>query len=119
MTKTRYTYKAEILKVVDGDTVDVKIDLGFSVYVIHRIRLNGIDTPEKNDKDAEVRALADVAHKRLLELCPVGSTVTLETFKADKYGRYLADIYTETHTDSVNQLLVEEQLAKPYNGGSR
>ena len=116
----RYSYKAEILNVIDGDTVDAKIDLGFNVCVYHRLRLNGIDTPEKNDKDPAIRAQANTARQRLLELCPVGSIVTLETFKPDKYGRYLADIYTMTHPDnSVNHMLVEEQLAKPYNGGSR
>lgn len=115
-----YTYKAEILKVVDGDTVDAKVDLGFCVYVIHRIRLNGIDTSELKDKDEVKRAHANRAKERLSELCRVGSTVTMVTYKADKYGRYLADIYVDSlATTSVNQLLIEEQLAKPYSGGTR
>lgn len=120
MKKPQFTYKAVILKIVDGDTIDVEIDLGFHAFTKQRMRLCNIDTFEKNDKDPLKRALALKATNRVIELIPVGSIVILESFKQDKYGRFLAEVYSiSSPSISVNAILVEENLAVPYFGGKK
>jgi micrococcal nuclease len=106
-----YTYYTKIDKVVDGDTVDVSIDLGFDVWHKQRIRLNGIDAPEKNTPLGKVLKVYMVS---LLE----GKTVKLEVTKPDKYGRYLGKIYLDSE-ESINDQLVRFNLAKSYGGASR
>ena len=77
-----YEYKCKIVKIVDGDTVDVDIDLGFGLWIHkERIRLHGIDTPESRTRDLEEKKLGLAAKDRVKELCPVGSTVTIKTTK--------------------------------------
>jgi len=116
-----YEYKATITKVVDGDTVDVTLDLGFDISYNSRIRLYGINTPESRTRDLEEKKRGLAAKDRVLELCPVGASVTLKTVKdgKGKYGRILGEIYIEGILQSVNQLLVEEGHAVEYLGGSR
>lgn len=106
-----YTYYTKIDKVVDGDTVDVSIDLGFDVWHKQRIRLNGIDAPEKNTPLGKVLKIYLIS---LLE----GKTVKLEVTKPDKYGRYLGKIYLDSE-ESINDQLVRFNLAKGYSGASR
>lgn len=116
MKNPSYVYRAKITKVVDGDTVDVIIDLGFGVSFNTRLRLSGIDTMETNDRDAVKKALGLKAKERVKELL-VGKEVTLQSFKADKYGRYLAEIYVDGLM--VNNQLITEGLAVPYHGGTK
>lgn len=114
--KNQYVYKCQVVKVVDGDTVDVLVDLGFSITTKQRIRLYGINTPELNSKDELLRNRASDAAKLIATLC-FGVECTIKTYSAkDKWGRYLADLYiTEAgNTLSVGQLLVEKSLAEPY-----
>lgn len=119
MTK-RYIYLAEVINVVDGDTVDIKVDLGFRVYQQMRVRLAGIDAEEKNSTDENERALAMKAKHRVVELCSQKQYYVIETFKVDKYGRYLAKIFLDSiDGPSVNETLVVEGLAKVYDGGKR
>jgi micrococcal nuclease len=106
-----YTYYTKIDKVVDGDTVDVSIDLGFDVWHKQRIRLNGIDAPEKNTPLGKVLKTYMIS---LLE----GKTVKLEVTKPDKYGRYLGKIYLDSE-ESINDQLIRFNLAKGYGGASR
>jgi len=109
-----YEYKATIRRVVDGDTVDVTLDLGFDILYNNRIRLLGIDTPEIRTRDLEEKALGLAAKDRVKELCPVGSTVILKTTKDDrgKFGRILGEIFVEGQ--SLNKMLVDEGLAERY-----
>lgn len=105
-----FTYKATITHVVDGDTVDAFIDLGFDIHHILRLRLNGIDTPEVST--AAGREARDYV-RSVLE----GKEVVLQTYKPDKYGRYLADILL--NDVDFNGLLVDQGYARHYDGGHK
>jgi micrococcal nuclease len=108
-----YKYNAQVLKVIDGDTVDLFIDLGFKVGFNTRIRLIGIDTPEKNFPYGKVVKDCLI---NLLE----GNKIYLDVTKKDKYGRYLGLVYlNESDNLSVNELLINENMAKAYHGASR
>ena len=114
-----YEYKGIIRRVVDGDTVDITLDLGFDILYNNRIRLVGIDTPESRTRDLEEKKLGLAAKDRVKELCPVGSTVTVKTTKdgRGKFGRILGEIYVGDV--NVNKLLVEEGHAVEYFGGKK
>ena len=116
-----YEYRATIRRVVDGDTVDVTLDLGFNILYNSRIRLLGIDTPESRTRDLEEKARGLAAKDRVKELCPVGSSVTLKTTKdgRGKFGRILGEIFVSGVVQSINQLLVEEGHAVEYDGGKK
>lgn len=117
--KMYYLFEAKVLNVVDGDTIDVSVDLGFSVYSHQRLRLYGIDTEELTSTVAEERELAKKAKQRLIYLV-LDKKIYIQTFKTDKYGRYLAKLYLNLDESvSVNDLLITENLAKPYFGGQR
>ena len=114
-----YEYSATIRRWVDGDTVDVTLDLGFDILYNNRIRLLGIDTPESRTRDLEEKKLGLAAKDRVKELCPVGSTVTVKTTKdgRGKFGRILGEIYVGDV--NVNKLLIEEGHAVEYFGGKK
>lgn len=117
--KPPYNYKALITNVVDGDTVDARVDLGFTVSVDIRFRLIGIDTPELNSQYELVREKAKQAKQFVIDAV-LNKEILIKSYKPDKYGRWLVDLYTdETATKTVNQLLVENDLAVFYTGGSR
>jgi micrococcal nuclease len=116
MIKNDYLYNATVTRVVDGDTIDVIIDLGFSITFKTRMRLEGLDAMETNDKDPTVREMGLKAKKFLTDLL-TGKEVTLVSHKPDKYGRYLATIYLGGI--SVNLQLLKEGLAVSYNGGKK
>ena len=110
-----YTYKATVLKIVDGDTIDVNIDLGFGiVFSNQRIRLYGIDAPETRTKNKLEKQRGLVTKLRLQQLCPVGSSISVRTHlrKRGKYGRILGELYIDGNKKSVNSILVKEGLAK-------
>lgn len=90
--KPSYTYRGLVLHVVDGDTVDVQVDLGFEVSIKQRLRLLNVYAAERNEPLGKVHTAA------LFKLVPDGSRVVLRTFKGsvDKYGRYVADVWAET-----------------------
>ena len=113
---------AKVVRVVDGDTIDVTIDYGFTLRQDHRVRLAGIDAPEVNSVGPEGERARDWLRTRL----PAGTPVELVTDKpADKFGRYLATVWTidpetkQPHLDSINAELVAAGLARPYSGGPR
>ena len=114
-----YEYKAIIRRVVDGDTVDITLDLGFDILYNNRIRLYGIDTPESRTRDLEEKKLGQAAKERVRELCPVGCTVMVKTTKdgRGKFGRILGEIYVGDV--NVNKLLIEEGHAIEYFGGKK
>lgn len=90
-----YEYRATIVKIIDGDTVDCNIDLGWDTYISGkrgRIRLYGVDTPESRTRDKEEKKFGLLAKAFVEQFMPVGTAVTLRTFKdGGKYGRYLGD----------------------------
>ena len=109
-----YEYKIkEIVKVVDGDTVDVLIDLGFSVYHKERVRLSGIDTPEMNSKNLTEKEIAKKAKAFLTVWLKDQKNLTIKTYKDDKYGRLLGEIFGNGGV-CVNNLLMEKGLAWDY-----
>ena len=114
-----HEYNAIVRRVVDRDTMDVTLDLGFDILYNNRIRLLGIDTPESRTRDLEEKKLGLAAKDRVKELCPVGSTVTVKTTKdgRGKFGRILGEIYVGDV--NVNKLLVEEGHAVEYFGGKK
>ena len=112
-----YEYRIKVVKVIDGDTVDVDIDLGFGVWMHkERVRLYGIDTPEIRGDE---RPAGIVSRDRLRELI-LDKEVIIKTIKdrTGKYGRYLAEIYqwdgTQQNRISVNEMLITEGLAEKY-----
>ena len=119
-----YEYKATIRRVVDGDTVDVTLDLGFDILYNNRIRLLGIDTPESRTRDLEEKKLGLAATDRVKELCPVGSTVMLKTTKdgRGKFGRILGRFFLNDsliECDFLDELMIERHLAVAYYGQSK
>ena len=114
-----YDYQCTIVRVVDGDTVDVDIDLGFDTWRCgERIRLYGIDTPECRTRDAEEKAAGFLAKDFVKNCLHVGGTYRLQTKEKGKFGRYLGTIYL-TDESSINAALVKERLAVPYFGQSK
>jgi micrococcal nuclease len=107
-----YNYKAVINKVIDGDTVNLTIDLGFHVYHTSNCRLYGINTPELNAADPSVKTKALLAKNALMDLLPTGETVTITSKVLDKYGRPLVIIYSGLNI--VNALMIEKGLAENY-----
>lgn len=109
---TAYRYRAALVRVVDGDTVDLDVDLGFHVRVRERFRLYGINAPEVRTRDLEEKARGKATSDRLREILESADEIVVETFKdrQGKFGRWLARLYVgET---IVNDLLVEEGLAE-------
>jgi len=115
-----YEYKCKMVKVVDGDTVDVDIDLGFGVWMRdQRIRLYGIDTPESRTSDADEKVYGLAAKDFVVKWTNAGD-LSLKTFKDDrgKFGRILGEIwYGGEH--NVNQLLIDNHHAVRYHGQSK
>jgi len=114
---TPFVYNAILEKVVDGDTIDVTLDLGFSVFLRkQRCRLAGIDTPESRTRNLAEKALGKKASARLKEVC-VGS-FKIQSLGKGKYGRILAIPYTEDGQD-ICQMLINEGHAVEYWGGTK
>lgn len=117
-----YWYKASVVKIVDGDTLDIDIDLGFDIWHALRIRLNGIDTPELRSSDIEEKDRANQAKdfvKNWLEKRNYKILIQTKRDKTEKYGRILAEVYCQSKMDNLNNDLIKEGLAKPYHGGNK
>jgi len=114
-----YEYECTIRRVVDGDTVDVDVDLGWSIWRCgERIRLYGIDTPECRTRDAEEKAAGLLAKEFVEDALHVGKTYKLQTREKGKFGRFLGVIFISDKT-SINATLVTEHLAVAYHGQSK
>ena len=111
-----YTYKAKLDRVVDGDTIDAHINLGFDITIHKRIRLAGIDTPESRTRDLEEKARGLASKDRLAELLEGGEFI-LESKEVGKYGRVLGTLHVEDL--NVNETLVQEGFAVEYWGGKK
>ena len=121
-----HTYKCTILRVVDGDTVDVDIDLGFGVWMRkERIRILGIDTPESRTRDKVEKTYGILAKNFVKSYLPVGSVQVLQTEKdgTGKFGRILGKFLVYDHqTDSqmhLGDIMIREHLAVKYEGQSK
>ena len=119
-------YDVEVVKVIDGDTVDVNIDLGFGIWLKdERVRIMGIDTPESRTSDKIEKVFGLASKARLKELIPEGTVQTLKT-EVDKdgedakgkFGRILGDFLSEGGR-RVTEILIEEGHAVDYYGGSK
>jgi len=113
-----YEYKATIVKVVDGDTVDVDIDLGFDVWLRNqRIRLFGIDCPESRTRNKKEKAHGLLAKEYVQKALVVGGTYALTTKEKGKFGRFLGEF--KTGKGFITKLLIKERLAVPYTGQNK
>ena len=115
MSEWEYRYRAKVVKVIDGDTLDVDVDLGMRVVIRQRLRLFGINTPETYGvkRDTEEYKKGKVSKEYLVKIAE-GKEVIIETHKdsTEKYGRYLAVMYIDDV--NVGELLVSEGLAERY-----
>ena len=121
-----YTYKISPLKVVDGDTIDADIDLGFDIKVKKRIRFMGINAPESRTKDLEEKAKGLAAKDRVKQLLDGCENITLKSHGIGKFGRCLGEIMLDKVDGqekltlvSLNELLINEGHAVKYHGGKR
>ena len=121
-----YTYKICLLKVVDGDTIDAEIDLGFDVKIKKRIRFMGINTPESRTRDLEEKAKGLAAKDRVKQLLDGCDNITLNSHGVGKFGRCLGEIMLDMVDGqekltlvSLNELLIKEGHAVEYHGGKR
>ena len=115
-----YEYQCRILRVIDGDTVDIDIDLGFGVWMHReRVRLYGIDTPESRTRDLEEKKFGLLAKAYVRDHLPVGSIQTLITIKdgKGKFGRILGKIKVDN--EILNEKMIKEYQAVEYNGQSK
>ena len=112
-----FVYQAELDRIVDGDTLDCILDLGFDVKLHkQRVRLHGIDTPESRTRDLAEKKLGLAAKKRLGELCK--GKFKVKSLGKGKYGRILGIPYTEDGED-ICQILIKEGHAVEYTGGKK
>ena len=115
-----YEYKCEVTRVVDGDTIDCVLDLGFSILHKCRVRLYGIDTPESRTRDLDEKARGKLASKFLQKSIDDGDEIVLRSELKDskgKYGRVLGSIVVDGL--DVNQAMVAQNLAVKYFGQSK
>ena len=108
-------YQCELIKVLDGDTIDCYIDLGFNLKVKKRVRYMGIDTWESMTRDKEEKVKGLAAKARNKELLEQG-VFKLKSFGTGKFGRVLGEIFVKGHEKSVNELLKENGHAYEYHG---
>ena len=121
-----YTYKICLLKVVDGDTIDAEIDLGFDIKVKKRVRFMGINAPESRTKDLEEKARGLAAKDRVKALLEGCKNITLKSHGVGKFGRCLGELHLDVVDGqekltlvSLNELLINEGHATKYDGGKR
>lgn len=119
----RYWYGAEVLNVVDGDTIDLRIDLGFNIHHKIRVRLFGVNTPESRTSNKEEKALGIKAKQFTQDWLSGHKWVFVNTIpdKNDKYGRVLAEIWSCEDMDSptaacLNRDIIQSGLARDYYG---
>ena len=116
-----YTYFVKSVdRVVDGDTIDISIDLGFDLTKKERVRLAGIDTPEKRTKDQKEKEMGYQATEFLEMHLMEATKLTVKTEKDGKFGRMLGWLYkTDTDTMSINQIMIDKGYAWAYDGGTK
>jgi len=119
-----YEYKCKVKRVVDGDTMDVILDLGFDVHHAVRVRLAGIDTPESRTRDLDEKARGKLS-KAFLKESIKGKKIVLKTKIKDsrgKFGRVIAEVWAEFEKGSlrnINELMIKECYAVKYNAENK
>jgi micrococcal nuclease len=123
MDKDPYIYRIKsITKVVDGDTIDADIDLGFDISLTKRIRLAGIDTPESRTKDLKEKELGLDAKNWLKHRLHDAEDIIIRTELPDsteKYGRIIGQLYVNGEDASLNNQMITEGYALAYDGGTK
>lgn len=122
MTDPRYHYRCRLLDVIDGDTVELEIELGFHARLTVRVRLDGIDTPELRGKTTDERRSAHDAQALVAQWCEArADRIILRTVRdgRDKFGRLLATLIDQDTGETVQQALIEAGLARPYDGQTK
>ena len=115
-------YVRKVQNVVDGDTIDVLIDLGFDILFASRVRLAGIDTPESRTKDLAEKALGLESKEYLKKYLKDAKSVVIKTEKMDsseKYGRILGWVYVNGDTESLNDKMINDGYAWGYMGDTK
>jgi micrococcal nuclease len=115
-------YVKEVVKVVDGDTIDVIIDLGFDIMFASRVRLAGIDTPESRTKDKAEKALGLESKKYLADRLKDAKNIVIKTEKinsTEKFGRVLGHLFINGDDVSLNMELIDNGYAWPYMGDTK
>ncbi|MCK5176292.1 MAG: thermonuclease family protein [Candidatus Aenigmarchaeota archaeon] len=107
LKKGKYIYKANVLKVIDGDTFDVDIDLGFRIITYQRLRLADVDTPEIRGKERPEGLKVKEYVKELIDK----KEVLIQVFKVGKYGRYVAEVFLE-NKEKLSEHLLGKNMAK-------
>jgi micrococcal nuclease len=118
-----YEYRVKnVTKIVDGDTIDVVIDLGFDISFSSRVRLAGIDTPESSTRDLKEKALGLESKDYLKKRLELATNIVIRTEKVnstEKYGRILGWLYLDGETKSVNHEMIEKGYAWGYLGDTK
>jgi micrococcal nuclease len=118
---TDYSYRVKkVTKIVDGDTIDVLLDMGFDILYQQRVRLFGIDTPESRTRDKEEKKYGLLSKYFLKDALSNGKKITIKTYKGDetgKFGRILGDVWIDGK--SVNQTMCDKGYAVPYYGQNK
>jgi len=122
----KYIYRGKLERVVDGDTIDALIDVGFDIWIKKRIRYSGIDTWESRTRNLEEKAKGLEAKARnkelLMEVSSKSGYFRLKSFGVGKYGRVLGEIYIEDKEGkqyNINETLISEGHAYVYEGGKK
>jgi micrococcal nuclease len=115
-----FEYNAKVKRIVDGDTLDAYIDLGFDVWVTKRIRFMGIDTPESRTRDKVEKRYGKGAKHRLVEMLEGNDNIfKLKSHGTGKFGRVLGELFIDEFEGSVNDQMINEGHAVAYFGGSK
>jgi len=111
--KDKYLYEAELIRVIDGDTVDAWIDLGFNITVRRRIRLWGIDAPETRTRDLVEKKAGKEAKLRLEQMLSLNrGSFMVKSLGVDKFGRCLGELYVQEV--NLNKQLLAEGVVEVY-----
>ena len=118
-----YEYRVKkLINVIDGDTIDVDIDLGFDISLLRRVRMAGIDTPESRTTDKAEKVLGLEAKDYLKKMMKDVKTIVIKTELPDsseKYGRILGWVYVDGATKSINEHMIEDGYAWGYMGETK
>ena len=114
-----YRYKVDVRRVVDGDTVDVDVDLGFGmIYKKQRVRMLGIDTPESRTRDLVEKKFGKASKAHLTKILESGD-IEMVSHDRGKFGRILGNLYHGSSSYSINQQMIDEHHAVAYTGGNK
>mgnify|MGYP002632205370 FL=1 len=123
MDRDPYVYRIKsITKVVDGDTIDANIDLGFDISLTKRIRLAGIDSPESRTTNLKEKALGLESKEWLKKTLEDAKDILIKTEKPDsteKYGRIIGHLFINDQETSLNNQMIDEGYALAYEGGKK